>query len=328
MSATEQVNQAPAETANALVAEATPPSQEAKEIFKAQEPVSEVAAPNITEPLVKEQPTVANTEAGTAQPGPELGNKVDNTEADKLVEGTTTGEGAKTTEEVPKPSEIKEGKKEVKKSAVKERTEKTKAEGKGFFAKFFGNRDKSPKKEKKKTPKAEKADPVTAAAPVETEGDDAAPPSVPTTSEPVIGTSAPIEAVEPTVKSPDTGALKGIDTATSADAPAEVAPAPEENKIEDKKDEAKDATAKSNLKAHRRLSARIGDIFKPKKKEGIPTSTEETSKEEATKPLNEAPVVASEAPKLEQPVATAPLELEEEPKATQPPAAAPVAASA
>lgn len=46
--------QAPAETANALVAEATPPSQEAKEIFKAQEPVSEVAAPNITEPLVKE----------------------------------------------------------------------------------------------------------------------------------------------------------------------------------------------------------------------------------------------------------------------------------
>lgn len=32
------------------------------------------------------------------------------------------------------------------------------------------------------------------------------------------------------------------DTATSADAPAEVAPAPEENKIEDKKDEAKDAS--------------------------------------------------------------------------------------
>jgi hypothetical protein len=32
--------------------------------------------------------------------------------------------------------------------------EKTKAEGKGFFAKFFGSKEKSPKKEKKvKTPK-------------------------------------------------------------------------------------------------------------------------------------------------------------------------------
>lgn len=35
-----------------------------------------------------------------------------------------------------------------------EKVEKTKAEGKGFFAKFFGSKDKSPKKEKKaKTPK-------------------------------------------------------------------------------------------------------------------------------------------------------------------------------
>ena len=34
-----------------------------------------------------------------------------------------------------------------------EKVEKTKSEGRGFFAKLFGSRDKSPKKEKKKTPK-------------------------------------------------------------------------------------------------------------------------------------------------------------------------------
>ncbi|UOH80223.1 hypothetical protein LQV05_002872 [Cryptococcus neoformans] len=307
--------QAPAETANVLVPEATPSSEEAKKMFKTEEPVSEAVAPNITEPAVKEQFTVADIEAGTAQPRPELVNKVDNAEADN--EGTKTEEGAKNTGEVPKPAETKDGKKEVKKSAVKEKTEKTKAEGKSFFAKFFGNKDKFPKKEKKKTPKAEKADPVIAAAPLETKGDNAAPQSVPTTSEPVVDTSAPIEAAEPAVKSPETEAPKGIDAATAVDGPAETARAPEENKIEDKKDEAKDA------------STRIGDIFKPKKKEGIPTSSEEISKEEATEPHNEeAPVVASEAPKLEEPVATAPLKLEEEPKATQPSAAAPVAASA
>ncbi|OWZ61453.1 hypothetical protein C366_06028 [Cryptococcus neoformans Tu401-1] len=327
MSATKQVNQAPAETANVLVPEATPSSEEAKKMFKTEGPVSEAVAPNITEPAVKEQFTVADIEAGTAQPRPELVNKVDNAEADN--EGTKTEEGAKNTGEVPKPAETKDGKKEVKKSAVKEKTEKTKAEGKSFFAKFFGNKDKFPKKEKKKTPKAEKADPVIAAAPLETKGDNAAPQSVPTTSEPVVDTSAPIEAAEPAVKSPETEAPKGIDAATAVDGPAEAARAPEENKIEDKKDEAKDHAAKPNLKAHRRLSARIGDIFKPKKKEGIPTSSEEISKEEATEPHNEeAPVVASEAPKLEEPVVTAPLKLEEEPKATQPSAAAPVAASA
>lgn len=38
--------------------------------------------------------------------------------------------------------------------AFQEKIEKTKSEGKGFFAKFFGSKDKSPKKEKKvKTPK-------------------------------------------------------------------------------------------------------------------------------------------------------------------------------
>lgn len=39
---------------------------------------------------------------------------------------------------------------------MQEKVEKTKAEGKGFFAKLFGNKDKSPKKEKKiKTPKVD-----------------------------------------------------------------------------------------------------------------------------------------------------------------------------
>lgn len=46
--------QAPAETANVLVPEATPSSEEAKEMFKTEEPVSEAVAPNITEPAVKE----------------------------------------------------------------------------------------------------------------------------------------------------------------------------------------------------------------------------------------------------------------------------------
>ncbi|KIR43571.1 hypothetical protein I307_06424 [Cryptococcus deuterogattii 99/473] len=324
--------QAPAETPNVVIPEATPSSEEAKEMLKAEKPVSETAAPNITEPVVEEQPIFADTEAGTDHSGPELANKADNTEADKHVEGTKTEEGAKTTEEVPKLSKTKEDKKDIKKSAVKEKTEKTKAEGKGFFAKFFGNKDKSPKKEKKKTPKAEKADPVIAAAPIETkDGVKAAPQSVSTATEPAIDTAPPTEAVEPAVESPEAGAPPiVIDTATApADAPAEAVPTPEENKIAEKKDEVKDHAGKPNLKAHRRLSARIGDIFKPKKKEDIPSPKEEIAKDEATAPLNEEPpVVASEAPKLEEPVATAPLNLEEEHKTAPPPAAAPVAASA
>ncbi|KAL0252574.1 hypothetical protein I308_101966 [Cryptococcus tetragattii IND107] len=331
MSATEQVNQAPAETTNVVIPEATPSSEEAKKMLKAEKPVSETAAPNITEPVVEEQPIIADTEAGTGHSGPELARKAENTEADKHVEGTKTEEGAKTTEELPKVVKTKEDKKDVKKSAAKEKTEKTKAEGKGFFAKFFGNKDKSPKKEKKKTPKTEKADPVIAAAPIETkDGGDAVPQSVSTATEPAIDSAPPTEAVEPAVESPETAAPTGIDTATApTDAPAEAAPVPEENKIAEKKDEVKDHAGKPNLKAHRRLSARIGDIFKPKKKEDVSSPKEEISKEEATAPLNEeAPAVASEAPKLEEPVATEPLNLEEEPKTAPPPAAAPVAASA
>lgn len=49
-----------------------------------------------------------------------------------------------------------------------------------------------------------------AAAPLETKGDNAAPQSVPTISEPVVDTSAPIEAAEPAVKSPETEAPKGM----------------------------------------------------------------------------------------------------------------------
>ncbi|ADV21012.1 hypothetical protein I305_00953 [Cryptococcus gattii E566] len=324
--------QAPAETPNVVIPEATPSSEEAKEMLKTEKPVSETTAPNITEPVVEEQPIIADTEAGTGHSGPELAkNKADNTEADKHVEGTKTEEGAKTTEEVHKVAKAKEDKKDVKKSAVKEKTEKTKAEGKGFFAKFFGNKDKSPKKEKKKTPKAEKTDPVIAAAPIETkDGGNAVPQSASTATEPAIYTAPATEAVEPAVESPEAGAPIVIDSATApADAPAEAAPIPEENKIAEKKDEVKDHAGKPNLKAHRRLSARIGDIFKPKKKEDISSPKEEISKEEATAPLNEeAPAVASEAPKLGEPVATEPLNLEEEPKTAPPPAAAPVAASA
>ncbi|KIR67834.1 hypothetical protein I314_02251 [Cryptococcus bacillisporus CA1873] len=322
--------QAPAETPDVVIPEANPSSEEAKKMLKAEKPVSETAAPNITEPVVEEQPIIADTEAGTGHSGPELANKADNTEADKHVEGTKTEEGAKTTEEVHKVAKTKEDKKDVKKSAVKEKTEKTKAEGKGFFAKFFGNKDKSPK-EKKKTPKAEKTDPVIAAAPIETkDGGNAVPQSVSTATEPAIDTAPATEAVEPPVESPEAGAPIVIDTATApAEAPAEAAPVPEENKIAEKKDEVKDHAGKPNLKAHRRLSARIGDIFKPKKKEDISSPKEEISKEEATAPLNEeALAVASEAPKLEEPVATEPLNLEEEPKTAPPLAAAPVAASA
>jgi hypothetical protein len=36
---------------------------------------------------------------------------------------------------------------------IQDKVEKTKAEGKGFFAKFFGSKEKSPKKQKVKTPK-------------------------------------------------------------------------------------------------------------------------------------------------------------------------------
>lgn len=130
--------QAPAETPNVVIPEATPSSEEAKEMLKAEKPVSETAAPNITEPVVEEvsawrtcciplpnnnrsikQPIFADTEAGTDHSGPELANKADNTEADKHVEGTKTEEGAKTTEEVPKLSKTKEDKKDIKKSAVK-----------------------------------------------------------------------------------------------------------------------------------------------------------------------------------------------------------------
>jgi hypothetical protein len=40
-----------------------------------------------------------------------------------------------------------------KQADIQDKVEKTKAEGKGFFAKFFGSKEKSPKKQKVKTPK-------------------------------------------------------------------------------------------------------------------------------------------------------------------------------
>lgn len=46
--------QAPAETTNVVIPEATPSSEEAKKMLKAEKPVSETAAPNITEPVVEE----------------------------------------------------------------------------------------------------------------------------------------------------------------------------------------------------------------------------------------------------------------------------------
>lgn len=87
-------------------------------------------------------------------------------------------EEAKPVEEVPVPEtprdEIQEEKKEDVKAAPKvspyslpsgvslhsqAKAEKTKVESKGFFAKFFGNKDKSPKKEKKaKTPKVSRSE--------------------------------------------------------------------------------------------------------------------------------------------------------------------------
>lgn len=46
--------QAPAETPNVVIPEATPSSEEAKEMLKTEKPVSETTAPNITEPVVEE----------------------------------------------------------------------------------------------------------------------------------------------------------------------------------------------------------------------------------------------------------------------------------
>lgn len=46
--------QAPAETPDVVIPEANPSSEEAKKMLKAEKPVSETAAPNITEPVVEE----------------------------------------------------------------------------------------------------------------------------------------------------------------------------------------------------------------------------------------------------------------------------------
>lgn len=113
---------------------------------------------------VEKQPTTTHAESGTAHTDAEPATKVDGT-TDKPVETAETAPAATS------KTETAEEKKEEKKVAVKvscaytskdrmsssqrqEKTEKTKVEGKSFFAKIFGSKDKSPKKPKVKTPKA------------------------------------------------------------------------------------------------------------------------------------------------------------------------------
>nr|ODN79136.1 hypothetical protein L203_06114 [Cryptococcus depauperatus CBS 7841] len=308
----------PAEIPAAPATEDVPSPEEVKEAFKVDAPaVEDIAATTVTEPLaddVNKQPTVTHAEAGTAHTDAEPATKADGTQADKLVEET-----AKPSEETTKPTETKE-KKEDKKNAIKEKVEKTKSEGKGFFSRFFGNKDKPAKKEKK-TPKTEKADPIAteatpaqaiAVAPVE------AAPEAPVVTEAPVET-APVEApkvaeVEPTVEAPV----------------AETAPAAEATKVEEKKEEKEEhkEASKPNLKAHRRLSARIGDIFKPKKKEGVSSPKDEAPREDLPAPVaEETSGVATEAPKLEKPIATEPLKLEDPKTASAQPIAAPTVTS-
>ncbi|KAK8850588.1 hypothetical protein IAR55_004507 [Kwoniella newhampshirensis] len=300
----------------APAAETVPSPEEVKETLKPEAPVLEEApATTVIPPLaddVDKQPTVTHAQAGTAHTEAEPATTIDGTLADKPAEETV------------KPDEDK---KEEKKTTAKEKVEKTKAEGKGFFAKFFGSKDKSPKKEKKKTPKVEKSDPIAETAPATepiapdagTAGAAAAPEIVAAITEPVPEVSA--TAPEPAVKAPVIAeAPKEVaPTTTAAESPAENATAAEPAKG------TKDEPSKPNLKANRRLSARIGDIFKIKKTHGPASPKEESAKETIEAPVaEETPAIASEAPKLEEPVATEPLKLEEEPKSSASAPAAPV----
>jgi len=206
---------------------------------------------------------------------------------------------------------------EDKSAAVQDKVEKTKAEAKGFFARLFGPREKSPKKEKKvKTPKTEKHDPIAAAAPAETVEPVVAAPEAPA---PVVEEPAPVTAVA--VPATEEVAAEPVVENVEANGVHEAETAPETP--------AKDEPPKLS-KANRRLSARITSAFKGFGKKEHPTPTKEDAPHEVPATEGEEPaavVVSEEAPQLAPPVEAAPLEMEET-VPSAPPAAPEVATTA
>ena len=92
----------------------------------------------------------------------------------------------------------------------------------------------------------------------------------------------------------------------------------------EKKEEKKEEKVKAT-KVGRRLSARVGDLFKPRHKEpAVPAKVPEV--DQPPKIEEPAPVAPLENPAAEEPAAEAPAPAAEEPKPEAP--AAPVAASA
>ncbi|WVR08676.1 hypothetical protein IAU60_005734 [Kwoniella sp. DSM 27419] len=314
-----------------------PATEEAKETFVAEtSKVEDAGASLAADPGVEEnpqQPTLTHAEAGTAHTETEPATTLEGVQADKPLDA----EPVLATEEtapapVPKEdsltpnvqAEAKPDAQEHQKVSAKEKVEKvdkTKAEGKGFLARLFGSKDKSPKKEKKvKTPKAEKVDPIAEAVPVETPS---APASNIEQAEVIPGTakqSVPVITAADSEEPESTPADLGPTTETLAETEDTAVPShveqQEASTVAEDAAKSKDEPAKPNLKAHRRLSARIGDMFKLKKAMGAHSPSEETPQEITKSEVVEttsAPVSA-EAPKLEKPVETEPLKLEDESK--------------
>jgi len=300
----------------------------------------DVAATTVVEPLkdeVNAQPTATHAEQGNTHTEAEPATQVDGTPADKPVEETPAAP-------VTASEEAKEDKKEDKKAAVKEKVEKTKAEGKGFFAKFFGSKEKSPKKEKKvKTPKVEKAEPTaetTAATetPAVAESSESAKVGEPKVEEPVVAETAPVveaPVVEATPEASTSAAVveseptKETEVTAAPVAAGETPTTTEDKPVEETT--AKEGSPKLTSKTTRRLSARFTSWAKGlAKKEHSSSPKDEKAQEAVEGEAAPATVVTTEAPQLEKPIETEPLKLEEPAASSSsaPPAAPIVSATA
>ncbi|KAK1923241.1 hypothetical protein DB88DRAFT_494322 [Papiliotrema laurentii] len=292
-----------------------------------------VAAGSTAEPVVEavKQPTTTHAESGTAHTDAEPATQIDGTQAQPEVAAETSGPTDKTTE-AKQDAEAKGDKQ----AAAKEKVEKTKSEGRGFFAKLFGSRDKSPKKEKKKTPKAEKADPIASEIPADTTAPAVEPAAVPAeaattaTAEPVaaevpVATSSSEAPANAALVEPE--AVKETETAPAAEPAAATEPATTEAKATEEPAAAVDKKEEhpKGIKATRRISARFTHAFKHfGKKEEKPKDAVEAKPEDETAAASSA--VAHEAPQLETPAPAQPFQIEEPSSSQNKPVAAPPAA--